>query len=121
MQENQMKKSTIAAAVTAIAIAVIVPFALAQTASGPDAAPPAAASRAYPASPGMMGGSVQGQGAYGPGAMSSYAQGQGGYGFGMMGGDGASWVHEYGGIWALILLVLGFVGLAAWIVKEKSR
>ena len=68
-----MNKSTIATAITAIAIAVVLPFALAQTASGP----------------------------------------------GMMGGDGASWVHEYGGIWALILLVLGFVGLAAWIVKPE--
>ncbi len=116
-----MKKSTIATAITAIAIAVVVPFALAQTASSPDAPPPAAAARVYQAGPGMMGGSAQGQGAYGPGATSGYAQGQGSRGPGMMGDYEASWMHEYGGIWTLILLVVGLVGLAAWIVKQKTK
>lgn len=120
-QEHQLKKSTFATAVTAIAIAVIVPFALAQMASSPDATPPAAASRAYAAGPGTIGGSVQGQSAYAPGTMSGNAQGQGGYGPGMMGGYEASWMNGYGGIWALILLVLGFVGLAAWTVKQRTR
>jgi len=97
-----MKRSTLVAAITAIAIAVIVPFALAQTSSRSGTEPPDAASRGYTAgpggmggyaqgqdaySPGLMRGQIQGQGAYGPGAMSGPAQGQGGYGPGMMGGQ----------------------------------
>lgn len=68
-----MNKSTMVTAITAIAIAVVLPFALAQTASGP----------------------------------------------GMMGGDGTGWAHENGGMWALMLLCLGFVGLAAWVVRPE--
>jgi hypothetical protein len=103
-KENQMKKLTIAATITAIAIAVSAPFTFAQTTPEPNTAPPAASPRGYEMGPGMMYNQDQGQGqgqsqvpGYGPGMM--YNQGQGrvqgqgqsqgpGYGPGMMGGDG---------------------------------
>ena len=131
-----MKQSTFTAAFTAMAIAVIVPFALAQTTSNSDTAPPAASSRSYQSgpntaggqapvqgvyAPGMMGGQVQGQGAYAPGAMRADAQAQGGYWSGMMGGYGAGWMGGYGGIWVLVLLAAGVVGVLAWAGKQKGK
>jgi len=99
-----MKKMIIAAAMTALAIAMTAPLTFAQTASKSDTAGPAASSPDYPSAPGSMGGYAQGQGGYGPGmmrgqgqaqgqgmyrsgSMGGYAQGQGGYGPGMMGGQ----------------------------------
>jgi hypothetical protein len=108
-----------------------VPFALAQTAPGPGAAPPAASSRGYEMGPGMMydqgqaqtRGQVQVQrpGGYGPETMGSQGQGPGGYGPGMMGGYGVGWMGGYGGIWIPILLLLAVVGLVVWVVKLKAR
>jgi hypothetical protein len=137
-----MKKSTIAAAATAIAIAMIVPFGLAQTPLGSGTAPPTASTRDTQAGPGTMGGQVQGQGAYAPGATGGYAQGQGGYGPGMMaaqgqaqgqtqgsygpgmmGGYGAGWMGGggYGGFLLPLLLVLAVAGLVAWVVAQKKK
>lgn len=65
-----MKRSTLVAAMTAIAIAVIVPFALAQTSSQSGAVAPAAALRGCDAGPGGMVAYAQGQGGYRPGMMS---------------------------------------------------
>ena len=147
-----MKKSTIAAAITAIAFAAIVPFALAQKASSSGDAPPAAASPDYKAGWGMMGGPVRGQSANGTAAISGYVQIQNGFrpgtmaadgeaqgqsqgtygrsamsgyalehgvdGPAMTGDNGPSWMHEYGEIWMLILIVLALVGYWAWVVKE---
>jgi hypothetical protein len=137
-----MKKSTIAASVTAIAIAMIVPFGVAQTPLESGTAPPTASTRNTQAGPGMMGGQVQGQGDYVPGAMGAYAQTQGSYGPGMMGaqgqaqgqtqgaygpgmmrGYGAGWMGGggYGGFLLPLLLVLAVAGLVAWVVAQKKK
>ncbi|MGB8436378.1 MAG: hypothetical protein WCE38_19175 [Burkholderiales bacterium] len=118
-----MKKLTIAVAITALAIAVTMPFTLAQTTSNSDTAQPAAS---LPGTgPNMMYGQVQsqtqGQGTYGPGMMGGNAQGQGGYGRGMMGGYGVDWMGGYGGIGVLILLVIVVAGLVAWVVTQKRK
>ncbi len=120
-----MKKLTIAAAITALAIAVTIPFTLAQTTSNSDTAQPAASVPGTGSN--MMYGQVQsqtpgqGQGTYGPGMMGGNAQGQGGYGRGMMGGYGGDWMGGYGGIGVLILLVIVVAGLVAWVVTAKRK
>ncbi len=131
---RRMTRLTVVAATTGVAIAVGVPFTLAQTAPKSDPAPPAASSHGYEAGSNMMygqaqvpsqgqaQGSTQGaaQAGYGPGMM--YGQGQSGYGPGMMGGyGGAGWMGGYGGLLVPILLVLAVVGLVAWVVKQKSK
>jgi hypothetical protein len=139
-----MKKLTIAAAITALVIAVTMPFTLAQTTFNSDTAQPAASlpgtgpnmmygqvQSQTPGQgqgtygPGMMGGNAQtqGQGTYGPGMMGGNAQGQGqgGYGPGMMRGYGGDWMGGYGGIGVLILLVIVVAGLVAWVVTAKRK
>jgi uncharacterized membrane protein len=77
--------------------------------------------------PGMMYGQSQsqdpgqGQSTYGPGMLGGQGQGQGAYGPGMMYGYGAGWMGGYGGIWAVILLVILVAGLVAWIFKRKGQ
>lgn len=132
-----MRTLTIVAG-TAMAMALALPVAFAQTAPNSDAAPPAASTFGNQTGPGMMSGPAQGQqsgqvqpqlqpqgqGGYGPGMMNGNGadQGQGGYGSGMMGGYGANWMGAYGGIWVPILLVgLLVVGLVAWVVKRKAK
>ena len=121
---RHMTKLTIAAAITALAIAVTVPSTLAQMGPNSAQAPPAAASRVDEAGPGMMYGQAQApsqgqaqgpaQGGYGPGMMYGQAQApsqgqaqgpaQGGYGPGMMygqgqGGYGPGMMGGYGAGW----------------------
>jgi len=112
-----MKKLTIAATITAIAIGVSAPFTFAQTTPEPNTAPPAASPRGNEMGPGMMYNQDQGQG---------QVQGQGqsqvpGYGPGMMGSYGSGWMGGYGGMWVVILLILAAVGLAAWVVTHKRK
>ena len=132
---SHMTKLTVAAAITALAIAVTVPFTLAQTVPNSAPEPPTVASRGYETGPGMMYGQAQvpsqgqaqgptqgrAQGGYGPGMMYGQGQGQGGFGSSMMGGYGAGWMGGYGGIWLPILLILVVAGLVVWVVKQKSR
>ncbi len=116
-----MKKLTIAATITAIAIAVSAPFTFAQTTPEPNTAPPAASPRGYEMGPGMMynQGQVQGQG---QGQVQGPGQSQvPGYGPGMMGTYGFGWMGGYGGMWAVILLVLAAVGLVAWVLTNKRK
>jgi len=58
-------------------------------------------------------------------AASALAQSQGGYGpgsGGMMGNYGPGWMGGgYGGMWALILLVIVVAGLVAWIVARRRK
>jgi len=114
-----MKKLTIAATITAIAIAVSAPFTFAQTTPEPNTAPPAASPRGYEMGPGMMYNQGQGQGqVQGQGQ----SQGQGSaYGPGMMGTYGFGWMGGYGGMWGVVLLVLAAVGLAAWVLTHKRK
>src|SRR5579859_3648804 len=104
-----MKKMTLAAMITAIALAVSAPFALAQPTPVPNAAPPAAGPRDYALGPGMMTNQYQAQ-------RQAQGQSQGStYGPGMMGGYGFGWMGGTGGIWLVILLILAAVGLGAWV------
>ena len=133
-----MRKLTIAAGTTAMAIALSQPVALAQTAPNPEPSPQAASRLGSETGPGMMYGAAQaqpagqvqrqmepqGQVGYGPGMMNrdGAVQVQGGYGSGMMGGYGANWMGGYGGIWVPVLLVgLLVVGLVVWVVKRKAK
>jgi len=115
-------KKLITTAVAAVAFAVTVPVALAQTTSGSDTSPPVTAPRGVETGPGMMYGQGQGQtpaqGGTGPGM--TYGQGQGTYGSGMMNGYGVGWMGGYGGIWVVILLVI-VVGAVTWIVTQRRK
>ena len=115
-------KRLIATAVAAVAFAVTVPVALAQTSSGSDTSPPVTAPRGIETGSGMMYGQGQGQTptqvGTGPGMM--YGQGQGTYGSGMMSGYGVGWMGGYGGIWVVILLIV-VVGAVTWIVTQKRK
>jgi len=111
-----MTKLTIAAAITALAIAVTVPSTLAQTGPNSAPAPPTAASRGDGTGPGMMYGQAQA-----PSQGQAQGPAQGGYGPGMMGGYGAGWMGGYGGLLVPILLVLAVAGLVVWFVKQKGK
>ena len=122
-----MKNLKFATALAAMAIAVTIPVALAQTTPNADTAPPATAQRSYETGPGMMNGQVQGQGPgqtqsrSGTGTGMAIEPGQGVAGPGMMGGYGTGWMGGgYGGIWGPIVLVVG-VGLVALIVMQKRK
>ncbi len=92
--------------------------------------------------PGMTGGQglAQGQGMYRPGATGGYAQGQSGngpgmmggqsqpqgpgrgdYAFDMMGGSETDWMGFYGGLGALILMVIEVGALIAWLAMQKRK
>ena len=117
-------KKLIATAVAAVAFAVTVPVALAQTTPGSDTSPPVTAPRGVETGPGMMYGQGQGQGQTpaqgGTGPGMTYGQGQGSYGSGMMNGYGVGWMGGYGGIWVVILLVI-VVGAVTWIVTQRRK
>jgi hypothetical protein len=108
---------TIAATITAIAIAVSAPFTFAQTAPQPNTAPPVATPSEYQMGPGMMTNQYQTQ-------RQGQAQGQNqdsGYGAGMMGGYGFGWMGGYGGMWLVILLILALFGVGAWVITQKKK
>jgi uncharacterized membrane protein len=123
-KENLMKNLKIATAIAALAIAVTMPVALAQTTPNADTSPPVNAQRSYEMGPSMMNGQGQGpgqaqsQGVSGTGL--TMGPGQVAAGPGMMGGYGIGWMGGYGGIWVPILLVAG-VGLVAWILMQKRK
>ncbi len=116
-----MKKMTIAAIITAIAIAVSAPFTFAQMAPEPNTAPPVATPSEFQMGPGMMTNQYQTQR---QGQSQGQAQGQNqdsGYGAGMMGGYGFGWMGGYGGMWLVILLILALVGVGAWVITQKRK
>jgi hypothetical protein len=143
-----MNKSIIAATITAIAFAVIAPCALALAAPSPDMGTLGLASRNNETDRDRMGGKIQGQGAmigfaqdqggyhpgimgdrspvqdqsqgtYAPGAMSSYSQDQDAHDSAMAVHSDYSWMHEFGAIWMLILVVIGIVGAVIWDRRAK--
>ncbi len=113
-----MKKPTLSAGITALALALTMSFAFGQTASDSETA---ASSPGNVADPGMT--YRQGQGNYGPGMMSGQSTGQPqrGYFAGMMGGYSANSIGGYGWIWLPILLVLLTGGFVMWVVRRKTK
>jgi hypothetical protein len=145
-KEKHMWKLTLAAGITALAIALPAPVALAQVTPNSNPAPPAASPRGYEMGsgmtydtgrgtdqrqapgpgdygPGMMGGPGQAlqPGNYGPGMMDGHGQGPDGNGPGVMSGYGVGWMGGYGGVWVPILLLLVVAGLAIWFIRQKTK
>lgn len=120
-------KKKILGMLTLLFFVVLTNAALAQTTAPSDEGARAGPGMMYSQSQGQSPGQGQeqrqgqGQDAYGPGMMGGQGQGQGAYGPGMMYGYGAGWMGGYGGIWAVILLVILGAGLVAWIVKRKGQ